>query len=332
MPADNQAVRGSFPMRLRYLLAVLLLVSVFYVVPFESAWRVLRSLDALFFGAALLLMTASRSCGTVRTHMLARLHGEKISMAQLFEISCVSTMYGLALPGSMSGGVVRWHRIGQSLQNHGAVAALVIFERLTDYAVLAMLGLIGWALDVRAFAFPGLGWLLALAAAAFLVPAALSLTGVSSQAADWAASRQLTIGGRVDKIRGALVRSFEAMSRHRDVPVVLMTIVTSVGVNLLATCGLYFMGEALGMDVDYTTMLWLRAYTELIKAAPLTPAGLGVGEISTLVLLGIVGVNADSAVALSMLQYIAMLFFAALGGLLEARRHLLKGRPRSTRD
>ena len=241
-------------------------------------------------------------------------------------------MYGLALPGSMSGGIIRWHRIGQSLQNHGAVAALVIFERLIDYSVLALLGLIGWFLDVRTGALPGLGWLLAMAVAAFLVPAALSLMGVSARVADWAASRQLTTGGRGDKIRRAIVRSLEAMSRHRDVPVVLMTIMTSVGVNLIATGGLYFMGNALGLEVDYTTMLWLRACIVFIKAAPLTPAGLGVSEISTLVLLGMVGVNAASAVALSMLQFVAMLFFAALGGLMEVRRYLLKGRTRSTRE
>ena len=317
-------------MRLRYLLAALLLLGVFYVVPFESAWRVLRSLDASYFAVALLFLTGSRWCGTVRTHILARLHGAKISMARLFDISCVSTMYGLALPGSVSGGIVRWHRIGQSLQNHSAVAALVIFERLIDYSVLASIGLIGWYLDVRTRALPGLGWLLALAVAAFLVPAALSLTGVSARVADWAASRQLATGGRSDKIRRAMVRSLEALSRHRDVPVVLMTIMTSVGVHLLATGGLYFMGDALGLEVDYTTMLWLRACTVFITAVPLTPAGLGVNEVSTLVLLGMVGVNAASAVALSMLQFVAMLFFAAIGGLLEGRRYLLKDHPAST--
>ncbi len=241
-------------------------------------------------------------------------------------------MYGLALPGSVSGGIVRWHRIGQSLQNHSAVAALVVFERLIDYSVLASIGLIGWYLDVRTRALPGLGWLLALAVAAFLVPAALSLTGVSARVADWAASRQLATGGRSDKIRRAMVRSLEAMSRHRAVPVVLMTTMTSVGVHLLATGGLYFMGDALGLEVDYTTMLWLRACTVFITAVPLTPAGLGVNEVSTLVLLGMVGVNAASAVALSMLQFVAMLFFAALGGMLEVRRYLLKGRARSTRE
>lgn len=330
MPAEKQPVRVSFPAGLRYLLAAFLLASVFYVVPFESAWRVLRSLDAFYFAAALLLLTGSRWCGTVRTHILARLHGARISVARLFDISCVSTMYGLALPGSVSGGIVRWHRIGQSLQNHGAVAALVIFERLIDYSVLASMGLIGWFLDVRTRALPGLGWLLALAIAVFLVPAALSLTGVSAQAADWVAARNLRTGGFADRIRRIFIRSLEAMSRHRDVSVVLMTVVTSVGAHILATGGLYFMGHALGLDVDYTTMLWLRACTTFITAAPMTPAGLGVNEVSTLLLLGMVGVSAASAVALSLQQFLAMLFFAAIGGLLEARRYLLGGRLHST--
>lgn len=319
-------------MRLRYLLAALLLLCVFYVVPFESAWRVLRSLDAAYFAFALLLLTASRWCGTLRTRILARLHGTEISLAQLFDISCVSTMYGLALPGSVSGGIIRWHRIGQLLGNHSAVAALVIFERLVDYSVLAMLGLAGWFLDARATGMPGLGWLLALALAAFLAPAALSLTGVSAQAAEWAASRRLAAEGRGDRIRRALVRSLEATSRHRDASVVFLSILASVGVHLLATGGLYFLGDALGLELNYTTMLWLRACLVFITAAPLTPAGLGVSEVSSLILLGMVGVNAASAVALSMLQFVATLFFAALGGLMEGRRYLLNGRPRSTKE
>ncbi len=319
-------------MRLRYLLAALLLLCVFYVVPFESAWRVLRSLDASYFAVALLLLMCSRWCGTVRTHILTRLHGGKISVAQLFDISCVSTMYGLALPGSVSGGIVRWHRIGQSLRNHGAVAALVIFERLIDYSVLALVGLVGWSLDARTHSVPGLGWFLALIAAAFLAPAALSLSGVATRVADWAASRRLMTGGLGDKIRGVVVSGLEAMSMHRDLPVVLMTIIASIGVNLLATGGVFFMGHALGLELEYTTMLWLRACIVFITAAPLTPAGLGVSEVSTLVLLGMVGVSAASAVALSMLQFVGTLFFAALGGLLEGRRYLLNARHSSTKE
>ena len=84
------------------------------------------------------------------------------------------------------------------------------------------------------------------------------------------------------------------------------------------------MASALYLDLSYITLIWLRACTVMITAVPLTPAGLGVREVGSVLLLRLVGVEPASAIALSILQFVAILFFAALGGLFEGHRYLLR--------
>lgn len=311
----------------KYAIGLALLVGVLLAAQFEPTWRSLVAVDLVWFAGALLAMTASRWLGALLTSRLGRVHGIRLSVARLFQISCISTLYGLALPGSLSGGVVRWYRIGKLQRSHSTAAALIVFERLSGTAVLAVLGVIGWLLDARAPTAPGFVWVFVAAAVVFLSATLGSISHLSDRLSAWLSARRAS--GIFERLRASSARALEAATRHRDLSVVLWTVSLSAAVHLTATGGLYLMATALGLNLSYATMLWLRACTFVITAAPLTPAGLGVREFSTLLLLGLIGVDADQAVALSLLQSAAILFFAALGGLFESRDHLLEHRSRS---
>lgn len=324
MFADGAAGRRYGWLVVRYAVAALLLIGVFYAVPLEPALRVLRSTSLTWFAAALLLLSASRWLGAVRTHTLASLHEIKLSVGRLFEISCVSTLYAVALPGNMSGGIVRWYRIGGPQRNHSAAAVVVIVERLVDYALLALLGVLGWFADALARESTATAWwLLALAAATFMVLCAVSLSGALERTLRWLAARPEP--GGVHAARGASVvrRLVDALTRQRDARSLLRAAALSLAAHLVATLAVYMLARAVEIDISFATALWLRACTIAMTAAALTPAGLGVRELGTVLLLGLVGIEPAQALALSLLQLTALLFFAAVGGLFEARRYLL---------
>jgi glycosyltransferase 2 family protein len=324
MCADARTARRYAWLAARYALAVLLLFGVFQAIPFEHAWQVLRSASLPWLAAALLLLTISRWLAAVRTHALTVLHDLRLSVARLFEISCVSSLYAVALPGQLSGGVVRWYRIGSPQRNHSAATALVVVERLVDYAVLAVLGVIGWYADARAAESAALAWWLVLAAATLVALCAATLTAVPERAGLWLASRVAAGGALAARVGPVASRVFDALLRHRDPRSLFRTAALSLAVHAAATLALYITAKAIGMDLGFATVLWLRACTIAITAAAVTPAGLGVREVSTVLLLGLVGVAPAEALALSLLQLALWLVFAAVGGLLEARRYLLR--------
>lgn len=319
-------------MGIKYAIACLLLLGVLYAIDFETTWQALSSVNLAWFAGALLVLSGSRWLGALCTHGLVKLHDMRLSSARLFEISCASTLYGLALPGALSGGLVRWYQIGQPQRRHSAATALIVFERLISFTVLAFLGVAGWFLDIRAAGAPALVWLLALSAGVFFLLSTISLSRLSSRMATSLNSCRREHGGAFEAIRSALVRTLEAAALHRDPVAVLRTVALSIAVHLVATVGLFLMGLALGLELSYATMLWLRTCIVLVTAAPLTPAGLGVRELSTVLLLGMLGVESSLAVALSVLQFVGILAFAALGAVFEGRHQLLRAQSHSVTD
>ena len=322
MPADGWK-RGQYVrLAARYAIACLLLVGVFLAVPLGQAWQALSIASLPAIALALLLLSASRWVGAVRTRTLLNRQGVHFSPGQLFELSCVSTMYGLALPGSLSGGIVRWYRIGRPLSNYSTTTAALVFERLVGFATLAILGLVGWLLHADATTTSAFGWILALVLLFVLLLGALSLSQASIRIASWFDSLPLGSGRATERIRSVVIRTLEAASRYRDPRTLALTVMLSVGVNIIATAGFFFLASALSLELSFAALLWIRACTILITAVPLTPAGLGVREVVSVVLLGMVGVAATSAVAFSMLQFVVILFFAVLGGIFESSRYL----------
>lgn len=306
-------------MALRYAVAIAILLGLFFVVPFEATWTTLAGAQPREVALAALLFTGSRWIGCLRTGRLARRQGLRIGSARLFEISCASTLYGLALPGSLFGGVVRWHRLGALHGSHGEAAGLVGFERLIDYAVLAWIGLVCWLIDPAVPSAPALTGLLWLGALIFSTLAATTLTPLPARLA---ARLGPAADGDAHQIRGALARMLGVLPRHASAAAVATTVALSFVLHATATVALASLAGALDLGLGLLSLAWLRAFTVVLIAAPLTPAGLGVREVGTVFLLGLLGVSAAGALALSLLQFAMILLFAAIGAALEIRRQL----------
>jgi uncharacterized membrane protein YbhN (UPF0104 family) len=108
-----------------------LLYYVFRVVPFADVMRSLRSaqIGKVVLGLALLL--ATRIIAAVRMKLLTDKQGLSFTLLEIFEISTTATFYGLILPGTVSGGLVRWYKLARQGSSVGALASLT-WDRLAD--------------------------------------------------------------------------------------------------------------------------------------------------------------------------------------------------------
>jgi hypothetical protein len=309
---------------LRYLLAGVLLAGIVSAVPIREIWNALETSRPMPLIAALAILLVGRLLVSVRTKTLTDVQSLSLSTARLFEISCASTFYGLALPGSFSGGIVRWYRISQPDGNRSGALAAVASERAVDFLVLALFGIFCWMADAAPNRPPVVAWGLSAAACICLLVTLFAFTGLGglTETKILGIAQRMkflpeAVSGSITRITDAFVL-YRAMGRNK----LMLLFGVSLLFHALVTVSQYLMIVSLGLGVSPISIGWVRAFTVFMTAVPVTPSGLGVREVSLVMLLLPIGVSASQAIAFSLLQFAGLLLTALIGALFDIRRYL----------
>lgn len=316
--------------------AIGLLFLIFRVVPFADVMRSIRSAEPgkLWIGLGLLFL--GRLLAAWRMKLLTDEQGLRLRLTEIFEIGTTSTFYGLILPGTLSGGLVRWYKLAKQGNAVGALASLT-WDRLADTAAVGVIGIVGWLLSrpagPHALIGPGL-----VGVSAGLV--ALYIAGFSRAVGDVvllpidALVRRLRKGGWVrGKLEAVTVaaRSYHGLGAAFPTKVALL----SLAVQLTGSAGFFIWAQALGSPVGLAEVTWARACYTLVLLLPITFAGLGAREGVLILLLQPYGVTGADAVALSFIQLGGTFLLALLGGAFEFRnfwRRRAEGAPAKPGD
>jgi len=85
---------------------------------------------------------------------------------------------------------------------------------------------------------------------------------------------------------------------------------------LLEAMRLFFVTRAVALDLPLTVVLFVAFAAAVLTAVPITPAGLGVVEASMLGILVMVGISADAALSVALLdRFISYWSLIAIGGI-----------------
>jgi len=292
---------------LRYLLAVVLLAGIVFMVPIREIWNALKTSRPMPLIAAMAILIFGRLLVSVRTKTLTDVQDLSLSTARLFEISCASTFYGLALPGGFSGGIVRWYRLSQPDGNRSGALAAVASERAVDFLVLALFGIFCWVADAQPDRPPMVAWGLSAAAGICLLITLIAFTGLGGLTETKIRGIAQRMKFLPEAVIGSITRIATAFVPYR-----------AMGSNKL----MLLFGVSLGLGVSLISIGWVRAFTVFMTAVPITPSGLGVREVSLVMLLLPMGVSAAQAIAFSLLQFSGLLLIALIGVLFDIRRYL----------
>jgi uncharacterized protein (TIRG00374 family) len=299
--------------------AIGLLLLIFRVVPLADVVRSIGSAEPTKLAIGFVLLFVARVVAAWRMKLLTDAQDLRLSLPEIFEIGTTSTFYGLILPGTLSGGLIRWYKLARQGNAVGALASLT-WDRLADTVAVALLGVVAWALSrptgAHALVGPGL-----LGVTVALV--ALYLAGFSELVGNLvlrpidAASRRLRTGWLRSKLEavGVAARSYHGRGAVFPTKVGLW----SLAVQLVGSVGFYIWAQALGSPVGLAEVTWARACYTLVLLLPITFAGLGAREGVLILLLQPYGVTGADAVALSFIQLAGTLILAILGGLYEFR-------------
>ena len=291
---------------------------------YREIWNALKTSRPMPLIAAMAILIFGRLLVSVRTKTLTDVQDLSLSTARLFEISCASTFYGLALPGGFSGGIVRWYRLSQPDGNRSGALAAVASERAVDFLVLALFGIFCWVADAQPDRPPMVAGGLSAAAGICLLITLIAFTGLgglTETKIHGIAQRMKflpeAVIGSITRIATAFV-PYRAMGSNK----LMLLFGVSILFHMLVTVSQYLMIVSLGLGVSLISIGWVRAFTVFMTAVPITPSGLGVREVSLVMLLLPMGVSAAQAIAFSLLQFSGLLLIALIGVLFDIRRYL----------
>jgi glycosyltransferase 2 family protein len=288
---------------LQYGGSVLVLYLLFRLLPGRQVWQALSLLPVRLWLLVLLGYLAAHCIGAAKYRLVLNTGGAGISMRQAVRCYFAGLFGSLFLPSLIGGDVLRLAMALRVAKSRAGVVLGSLVDRISDFAALALLAVIGAALVP--------GSLDPRSRKIFELVAGIAILGVVLIAVVIAMLPvrrfSFRMKRRLVRLRGAMRSTMKqpgAMLRALGMSVTVQAIFIALNVGLADACGLHLRFR-----------VWLFAWplAKLAAAVPITQAGIGVREAALAALLVPFGASAVLAVA-SGLAWDAVSISGAIAG------------------
>jgi uncharacterized protein (TIRG00374 family) len=257
----------------------------------ENVIGLLGSIHPLLFVASVLLYLTGLFIGSMRWQMLLP---ERFSLRRLFPLYLLGSFFNTFLPGLVGGDAVKIYYLYKETGKGAQALSSVFMDRYVGFTALMLLGLAAYPLGFRYIRGSWIEWLLPLIVVVFVL-ASLLVFG-------------LRLGKRISVV-GKLHDYFHEYRRKYGV--IGKALLLSFTLQLMVMLGIYLLAIGLGVRIPFTALVMFVPIITAVATIPVSLSGIGLREASAVILLGTVGVEADSATAISF----AWFLMAATGGL-----------------
>ena len=282
-------------------------------------WRVdraafLRSLQTLPLSLLLgcgALYVLGYIISIVRWQCLLRAEGIHLDLWRLGLVYFEGAFFNLFLPTVIGGDIVRGYLIYKMTSGHDASIASILVDRLAGFAALMLIAVTALTLAYGTLNDPQVALAILTVVACF--------TGVMLVLLNrWLTTRVSAVLSVIGlarfqtKLHG-LVDALQRYRRHRRA--LAQAFLLSALLQALIIVTYYFIGVGLHLGVP---LLYFFLFVPLITALSMLPvsvAGLGVREGGVIYFFGKVGVDAATALGMSLVWFSLTLLVSSLGGL-----------------
>ncbi|MFL5733739.1 MAG: YbhN family protein [Chloroflexia bacterium] len=314
--ATSLIPRIKIPLPVKIAASVLLLAFVLLKVDLTAFLRVVAGANL-----ALILLAAAVAFGaylinTFKWQVLLSGSGAHVPYWDLLWLNFIGIFYNVVLPGQVGGEVIKGVRLSRAGVAGGIAAISVVADRVTGLLALLVLGVGGAILSpsVTSGRTDLVLWVVGLT----LVLGAATVVLVTGRgvAPVVAAGKALRLpGGNVLSRIGA---PFEQLPRgSRGLSSLWLPMLLALAFQLCIVYSNLLICMALGIPVTYLSLLWVVAVVSFLQSLPISLAGIGVREGAFVYLLGLQGIAAPSALALSLIVFAIQIAMAIVGGLLQ---------------
>jgi uncharacterized protein (TIRG00374 family) len=285
-----------------------------------DALRTLASADWRWVALAAVSAVISMVVNVKRWQVMLAGQGGGATLGTLTRLYLIGMFFNNILPSRFAGDVVRAYGASINVTSRTRSAAAVIMDRLVGAISVLLLGVI--AVTVKPEVIP---WQLSQVLVAGLMCGLLVVAMLTLRTPWHAKARHLLtvferlpvvgkrLGGRVQTVT-------EAVRAYAGQPGLLVkALLISMLANGLSLLNLYWYAVAVGADVHPAEM---AVVAPVMMAVGLLPSinGLGTVELTFVVLLGLMGVDADVALAVALLRRLVLLGQSLVGGVLYSAR------------
>ena len=293
-----------------------LLAGFFVYVPFQKVFEAIAQAIPGYFWISILVGLPATYLDSLQLWILVRRQGIRMPVSKLFEINWVIRFYSFFSPLSTVGSVMRWYKLSGEGKAAEALTAVAV-NRLFDTFIAIAFGMFWLAGDLEhslirpaTFVFLLLIILAVWLAATRFLPPALKWARTKTR------SRSLLLnkaGEFLEKLSAALA----VYSRFSMLELLVLVVVGLSGefMNLLAY---FLLIQSLRIPIPFTELGWMRSIFFLASLVPLTlVGGVGLREVSVVLLMSTFGVQADLAGAYAFLLYVRSVVLGLAGGMIE---------------
>lgn len=243
--------------------------------------------------------------------------GLRCRFGELFHLNLVAQCYNLALPGQVTGEVLKAIRLSRQVDRRGVVYGSVMLDRLTGLAGLAILGWLGLLLGPRPeagslrFGASIIGTLAVLGGSLGILVLPKIAWSPAWLPAIWPESRAISF---LAHWRGLLIARLGLDQSYRDIAitVALGTLFQAIVVALN-----WFIALSLGVSVSPLAIAWVMFAVSLLQVLPISIAGVGVRELTFVSLLAAYGVAGHQALAMAELSFGSQILLGLTGWVLD---------------
>lgn len=297
----------------------ILLTYLFSIIPFSEILSSIKSAEIIFILIGIILATPISYLSAFETQYLTKIQGMSLSVFEILKIHLATSFYGLFLPGTLSGGAIKWYKLSKH-GNKSSAAAVVVFNRFLEILIIILIGIF--------FSFPSLYalnnqklvivWVLI-----FLIMIMLYYLLLNKSALNFIEKiiLHLPLLPKTFGLKEKICKFIEAMHQFQNLSfknhfeiISLMLLYHGIGV-----ISFFCFARSLNIDVSIWVIGWVRSAMAIAIMLPLSFAGLGIREGTLVFLLAQYGVLPSNSMALSFLFLFRSILTSLTGGLFELR-------------
>ena len=282
----------------------------------QSLWHEFQKIHVLWLAASVACMGVTFVLGIIRWQWVLRVQGLELKFWRVFSISFIGQFFNAFMLGSTGGDVIKaWYVARETHHKKAEAVTTVVVDRLIGLLALFIIALVMMIVYYhRVFDDVKLRWFAVFTLTVVVVTVAGTIVGFwRGFGAKFPRLRDLLSKlPRYDMLR----RMLEAYRAYASHPVVLAkTMAISFAVHIASMLSIVCIGYGLGIrTVTLTDYFLYLPMINSVTAVPISISGFGVREGMYAVMFGEVGVIAQAAVAMSLLGYLANLFWSIVGG------------------
>jgi len=299
---------------LKIIVSGILLTYLFTIIPISAILSSIKSADIILVLIGIILASPISYLSALETQYLTKIQGMTLSVFEILKIHLATNFYGLFLPGTLSGGAIKWYKLSKHGKKSSA-AAVVVFNRFLEVLIIVFLGIF--------FSFPSLVALqninlIAVWVLIFIVMVLTYILLLNKTALNFIDKifNRLPIPFIIKEKSGKFLKAmhqFQNLSLNDHIKIIgLMLLYHGIGV-----VSLFCFVQSLNINVSIWILGWVRSLLAIILMIPISFAGLGIREGTLVFLLGQYGVIPSDSMALSFLFLFRSLLTSLTGGWFE---------------